>query len=287
MDKSWLDLQAWPFAENYLRLDVGRMHYIDEGEGEPIVFVHGTPVWSFVWRHFIHALRGTHRCIAADHLGFGLSDKPADWSYRPEDHARNLSLLLNTLDITGYTLVVHDMGGAIGLAQALERPEQVRNIVLFNTWMWSVLDDEKMMRGINLLDGPLGRWLIRRFNFEPRFLLPYFFHDRRKLTPHLHRQYAKVHGKPGERNGVYGAVRSFRESAAWSENLWKQRERIANIPTLAIWGLADRLLTPEMLERWKTVFDEMEIVAFEDCGHFVQEEKPEAALAAMRAFWER
>jgi pimeloyl-ACP methyl ester carboxylesterase len=287
MDKSWLDRNAWPFAENYLRLDVGRLHYVDEGEGEPIVFVHGTPVWSFVWRDFIRAFRSTHRCIAVDHLGFGLSDKPPGWSYRPEDHARNLSLLIHSLGLEGYTLVVHDLGGAIGLAQALERPEQVRRIVLLNTWMWPVLDDSAMMGKIRWLDGWMGRWLYRHWNFSPRFLLPMAFHDRRRLSPHLHRQYARVHRSADERNGLFGAVQGFRESAGWYEQLWKQRERIANIPALALWGLADPFLGPDKLDRWKDLFDEIEVVAFEDCGHFVQEEKTEAALAAMQAFWER
>ncbi len=99
--------------------------------------VHGTPTWSFMYRHLIRDLSPRYRCIAPDHLGFGLSDRPAGWSYRPEDQARNLARLIETLGLKDLTLVVHDFGGPIGLAYALDHPENVRRLVLFNTWMWS------------------------------------------------------------------------------------------------------------------------------------------------------
>ena len=80
----WLDRILYPFAHHTVTLPSGQMHYVDEGQGEPIVFVHGTPTWSFVWRQQIKTLSRTHRCIAPDHLGFGLSDKPVDFAYTPK-----------------------------------------------------------------------------------------------------------------------------------------------------------------------------------------------------------
>ena len=93
MTPEWLDRREYPFESRRVEVDGGRLHYVDEGQGPPVVMVHGTPTWSFLYRHLIKALRERYRCLAPDHLGFGLSDRPPGWSYRPEAHARNLSRL--------------------------------------------------------------------------------------------------------------------------------------------------------------------------------------------------
>src|SRR5688500_7798390 len=88
---AWVDRSAYPFRSRFLEVVPGtRMHYVDEGRGDVVLFVHGTPTWSFEWRHAIRQLSRTHRCIAMDHLGFGLSDRPRDFDYTPESHARVL-----------------------------------------------------------------------------------------------------------------------------------------------------------------------------------------------------
>lgn len=93
-----IDRTRYPFAPRFLEVEGGRMHYVDEGRGQPVVMVHGTPTWSFLYRHFIAELATTHRVIAVDHLGFGLSDKPEAADYRPEAHAENLRTLIERLD---------------------------------------------------------------------------------------------------------------------------------------------------------------------------------------------
>src|SRR5690349_10562936 len=133
----WLDRQAYPFTPRRLKLAAGTVSYLDEGRGDPLLFVHGTPTWSFEYRHLIRALAPRHRCIAPDHLGFGLSERPADLPYTPEAHARVLAEFVDKLGLGRFTLVVHDFGGPIGLPLALDHPERVRGLVLLNTWMWS------------------------------------------------------------------------------------------------------------------------------------------------------
>jgi haloalkane dehalogenase len=107
---SWIDRREYSFESHYLPLEMGRLHYLDEGHGAPIVMVHGNPAWSFLYRHFVEGLSLNHRCIAMDHIGFGLSDKPYDWSYQPVDHARNLRALIDRLELRDVTLVVQDWG---------------------------------------------------------------------------------------------------------------------------------------------------------------------------------
>jgi haloalkane dehalogenase len=107
-DRSWLDSQAYPFVSRSLELTAGRMHYVDEGSGQAVLMIHGNPTWSFLYRHLIGRLCATHRCVAPDHLGFGLSDKPSNWSYTPAAHAHNLGRLVAHLDLRDLTLVVQD-----------------------------------------------------------------------------------------------------------------------------------------------------------------------------------
>jgi len=169
----WVGLKDYPFESRFLAVDGGQMHYIDEGKGEPVVFVHGTPSWSYEWRGLISGLKADHRCIAMDHIGFGLSEKPAAWGYKPEDHARNLDALLTRLDLRDITLVVHDFGGPIGLSYALAHPERVKRVVVINSWLWSLSDNSQAQKADKLLRGPLGPLLYKDRNLSPRRLMPW------------------------------------------------------------------------------------------------------------------
>lgn len=131
---SGVDWKAeYPFGSHFLNTPAGRIHYVDEGHGRPVLFVHGNPTWSFYWRAPIVEMRTTHRAVAIDHLGCGLSDKPQSWSYQLADHVKNLEALIEALDLRDITLVVHDWGGAIGLGAAVAQPHRFRDFVITNT----------------------------------------------------------------------------------------------------------------------------------------------------------
>ena len=150
---AWLDRAAYPFTPHWADLPSGRMHYVDEGRGDTLLFVHGTPTWSFEFRHLIKALSRRYRCVAPDHLGFGLSDRPADAAYTPEAHALASQRSSRTSGSTGVTLVVHDYGGPIGLPLALAADTRVARLILLNTWMWPFDDDPEMVRKGRLAGG--------------------------------------------------------------------------------------------------------------------------------------
>ncbi|MCU7940718.1 MAG: alpha/beta fold hydrolase [gamma proteobacterium symbiont of Bathyaustriella thionipta] len=106
--EKWLDKNEYPFQSNYFELPMGRIHYIDEGESDhAIVMVHGNPAWSYTYRKLITCLSKKYRCIALDHIGFGMSDKPINWDYLPENHAINLEKLLKHLSLKSK---VYDIG---------------------------------------------------------------------------------------------------------------------------------------------------------------------------------
>ena len=126
----WLDRNAWPWEARFHEGSEGRLHYIDVGEGPTFLFSHGTPTWSFEWRHLIAGLEDRARCIAVDHLGFGLSDRPAQAGYRPEDHAARFAEFPDALDLRDVTVLIHDYGGPIALRWILDHPDRVARVVI-------------------------------------------------------------------------------------------------------------------------------------------------------------
>jgi pimeloyl-ACP methyl ester carboxylesterase len=284
---SWIDRQEYPFTSKFLEVDGGNLHYIDEGQGTPIVFSHGTPVWSFVFRHLIKELSTSYRCIALDHIGFGLSDKPENWTYTPEAHALNFEKLITHLDLQGIVLVAHDFGGPIGLSYAISHPENVRKIVLSNTWMWPLGEYQQFKSADKLINSWLGRLLYKQFNFSPNILIKTAFGDKSKLTKTIHQHYTKLHSSPKERNGTYGFAKALMGSGDWFKQLWNKRQNISEIPALLLWGMKDRLLPSTLLfERLQSVFQYKKVIALEDVGHFIEEEAPEVILREIKMFLE-
>ena len=280
-----VDRQAFPFESRFLELAPGRrVHYIDEGEGETLLFIHGTPSWSFEWRECIRALSGTHRCIAVDHLGFGLSDRPRDFDYSPESHARVLRDVVTRLGLSDITLVVHDFGGPIGLPLALDEPSLVRRLVLLNTWMWSFEEDPAMVKTARLAGGGLGRLLYRYANLSLRVLMPSAYADRRKLTPAVHQQYLAPFRDLDSRERVLWALaRALLGSSAYYDALWQRRARLREIPALVIWGMRDVAFKPPLLERWRGTLPHATVVEL-PVGHWPQEEAPDRVTSALRSF---
>jgi haloalkane dehalogenase len=281
----WVDRVAYPFEHRWARLRAGWMHYVDEGAGRPILFVHGTPTWSFEFRHLLRGLSGSFRCIAPDHFGFGLSERPAGLRFSAEEHSENLAEFADRLALNDFDLVVHDYGGPIGLPLALGRPGRVRRLVLLNTWMWPLDDDTDLRRKARLASGALGRFLYRRFNFSLRVIAPSAYGDRRKLTPEIHRQYLSVFPDPESREKVLWALaRGLLGEGEFYGSLWRRRERLSNLPTLIVWGMKDSAFRPHLLERWKTVLPQARVVPLPNAGHWPHEEEPEAVISATRDF---
>jgi haloalkane dehalogenase len=138
-DERFENLPGYGFEPRYLEQDEGlRMHYLDEGSGDPIVMLHGEPTWSYLYRKMIPPLAQTNRVIVPDLFGFGRSDKPTDRGFYTYDrHVDSIVKLLDHLDLTNATIVVQDWGGPIGLrVAAVERPERFARLVILNTGLF-------------------------------------------------------------------------------------------------------------------------------------------------------
>lgn len=260
------------------------MHYVDEGEGEPVVMVHGTPAWSFLYRDLIRALAPRYRCIAPDHLGYGLSDKPVDGAYRPADHAMRLRALVEHLRLPSVTLVVHDYGGPIGLSYAIDQPAAVRSLVLLNTWMWSLRGEPFAEVAGRVGGGPIGRLLIGRLNLEARVLFRAVWGDRSRLSAALHQQYVRPFPAPSDREAMWVLARELLDSSEWYDALWSRRDAIRDIPALLLWGLSDPIFGKRYLARWQELFTSARTIGFPRAGHFVQEEEHHAVAEEVQRF---
>ena len=281
---SWINASLYPYQTFTYQLPIGAMRYVDKGQGEPIVMVHGNPVWSFVYRKLIDGLSDTYRCIVPDHIGFGQSSKPHEWTYLPRDHSANLTSLLDWLKVDGITLVVQDWGGPIGLGYAVEHPERVKRLVILNTWLWPVNDDWYYQAFSGFVGGRLGRFLCRRFNFFARWVVWMAYGNKKKLTPEIHRHYLDALSTGDSRKGTWVFPKEIIGSTEWLRSLWSQRERIAAKPTMIAWGMKDIAFREKELQRWTSLFPQAQVTRFAGAGHYVQDEEGEAIAQLMREF---
>lgn len=278
---AWVDSSEYPFQSNYFQTEHGRLHYIDEGQGEVLLFVHGTPTWSFLYRNFVKHLSKNYRCIAIDHLGFGLSDKPKDFAGTPELHAQNLADLIAALELKNINLVVHDFGGPIGLSYAIHHPENVARIVLFNTWMWQTKGDAGAEKIDKILHSALGNFLYLRTNFSPKFLLKKAYFNKKKLTKPIHEQYLRPFPNKASRYGLLRIGQSLVGSSDWYQELWDQVDHIKSKPVLILWGVEDAFIQTSYLYQWQSKLENTTQVLL-DSGHFVQEECFEQSIINMK-----
>jgi haloalkane dehalogenase len=146
------------------------VHYIDEGTGPPILFCHGNPTWSFLYRDIITRLRDRFRCIAPDYLGFGLSDRPAGYAYTIEQHAQVVGELVDGLGLHGYLTMGQDWGGPISMAVATARADRVRGVVLGNTWFWPADSLTMKLFSKVMSSRPMQRAILNNNLFVERFM---------------------------------------------------------------------------------------------------------------------
>lgn len=283
-DTDWIDRNEYPFAAHFFQTPAGKLHYVDEGSGEVIVMLHGNPAWSFLYRKLIKRLSLHYRCIAPDHIGFGLSDKPADWRYLPEEHAQNFAALVEHLGLKNITLVMGDWGGPIGMHYAVYHPQNVKRLVVTNTWAWPVDKDFHYVSFSAFIGGPIGRFLIRRFNFFVSSFMRVAFGDKRKLSSHAHQHYKDALPTAAARKGCYVFPKQIIASTPWLENIWSKVEVLKDKPTLFVWGMKDVAFREKELRRWQQALPNSSALRLDSVGHFVPEEAPEELGKAITRF---
>lgn len=283
----------YPFSSHWFNLPAGRMHYVDAGPEAPgsdetLLFVHGNPTWSFHWRELIGALRARYRCVAVDHLGCGLSDKPPR-TFRLADRIGHLSQLVDKLQLEHVTLVAQDWGGAIGLGALLARRERFRRIVLFNTGAfppWFVPWRIAVCR-----TPVLGRLAVQGGNLFSRAAQRMTL-ARRRLAPAVAAGYLAPYDAWSHRRAVYDFVADIPRSPR--HPTWQTLAKIeaglpslGEMPILLVWGMKDWCFTPECLDKFVAVWPRAEVHRLADAGHWVIEDAAEESQRLVTEFLTR
>lgn len=262
----------YPFRPRRVPVEGGELSVVDEGAGPAIVFVHGNPSWSFLYRDLILALRGKFRCVAPDHLGCGLSDRQPE-PLRMVDHSRNLRTVLDVLGVREYLLVAHDWGGAIGAHQAGLSPDQVRGMVFANTAAFPL---KRMPWQIRLARVPLlGRILMEQGNLFATGAA------RQGVVQPLAPAVADGLLWPWIEPEARRAVSAFVHDIPWTKShptrptIEETERNLVNLrskPCLLPWGLRDFCFDEVFLEEWRIRFPDAEVLRFEDAGHYLFED---------------
>ena len=278
---AWVDDELFPFESRFVGIDGHTVHYVDEGSGPTLLFLHGNPTWSFLWRDVIRALRDDFRCIALDYPGFGLSTAKPGYRYLPEEHADVVTEFVDKLGLKGATLVGQDWGGMIGLAAVQRRPGVFDRLVLANTWAWPVNGVFHFEWFGRIIGGPPFRFLVRRFNVLVNWFMP-AGHRRRKLTAAEMTHYRRALDTPERRQASAVFPGRVLASRAFFAEVEAGLANLAHLPTLIIWGDADIAFRPQERERLETTFRDHKTVIVEGAGLYTESDAPEEFVAAIR-----
>jgi haloalkane dehalogenase len=277
----------YPFAPHYHTIKTHRLHYLDEGQGDPILMVHGNPTWSFLYRDLIREFRTSHRIVVPDHIGCGLSDKPAGFPYRLETHIDHLESLVLALDLQNITLMVHDWGGPIGFGFAVRYPERIRRLIITNTAAFS---STFMPWRLVLCRLPwLGRLLIRDTPCFCRAATTTTVVKR--LPEEVRNGYLLPYRSPADRAAVYRFVQdipdgpehpSYELLLGIEHGLWMFRE----LPVAIAWGMRDWVFTIRFLKQWRRIFPQARELILPNAGHLLFEDAGPDVIAFLHAFLE-
>ncbi|WEO93368.1 alpha/beta fold hydrolase [Streptomyces sp. FXJ1.172] len=274
-----------------------RQHYLDEGAGEPLLMLHGNPTWSYMWRHLVRDLRADHRCIVPDHIGMGLSDRPAEsvYTYTAASRLADLERLVRHLlterglPDRGWTLVGHDWGGIIGMAWARRRPDWVSRIVMLNSTAFTMPDGYRLPWFLRLIrsGGRLPAWFVHRTN---AFALAASRLGVTSPPPvRVRRAYTAPYRVEQQRLAVVRFVQDI--PLAPVDPAWPlidvgpvETPEMASLPMLVCWGGRDPVFDHRFLAEWVRRFPAADVHLFPHAGHFVQEDARDEVIACVREF---
>jgi haloalkane dehalogenase len=283
-DKSGFE-NEYPFESHYIDLQDHRLHYVDEGQGEVLLFVHGNPTWSFAWRRLVSDLKTEFNTIAVDHMGCGFSDKPQDYKYTLSQHVENLVQFIETRDLHNITLVAHDWGGAIGMGTAARLPDRFANFVLCNT---GVFRSKQIPKRIAVCRIPfLGTLALRGFNAFSRAALSMAVE--KPLSSAAKKGLLAPYNNWANRVAVNAFVKdiplnSAHQSYAALKDVEDGLAQFVDHPTLLIWGERDWCFTTDFLDEFERRLPNAETHRIPEAGHYVFEDAPEKMVERIREF---
>ncbi|MDR2735609.1 MAG: alpha/beta fold hydrolase [Puniceicoccales bacterium] len=276
----------YPFDNNFFEDENGhKLHYVDEGKGDVVLMLHGNPTWSYYYRNLIKSLANEFRCVALDHLGCGLSDKPQDYNYCLANHIKNARRLAESLDFGKFHLVMHDWGCAIGMALAERWPERIISITVMNG---AAFLSKKIPKRINFCRvSPIAKFLVLGLN---AFALgSSYMSVNYPMSNNIRRGYLYPYDSWENRIALLRFVQDIpmdRDHKSW-ETLAKIDDNLDILgqkKSLILWGQKDFCFTGTFLRTWTDVFENAHVIKLEDCGHYVLEDAKTLGTETIKNF---
>lgn len=306
----------YPFKSRYATVDGMRLHYLDEGRGPPIWLMHGNTTWSYLYRKMIPLLvQAGYRCFVPDLMGFGLSDKPeVESAYSLQRHVRQMTQLIENLDLRGLTVVGQDWGGPISLRYAVEHKDNVRALVLLNTFVERFPANGSERREQDIITRPLppgftflfkggtySSFLVRRLDFFRKFvwmkwrtgnpskLLGAGF--RRPVDPRAMENYLMPHATPAKRAGLATFPkmipnRADHPNAEYVDQIRRELETW-DVPVTVIWPDGDMAWRPDEGARIAQMVPDGEFYLVQNAGHFLQEDAGDEVATRLIRFLDK
>ncbi len=286
----------YPFRSRFLAVNGRRMHYLDEGRGEPVVLVHGNPTWSFFFRSLVRGLAEGYRCLAPDHIGCGLSERPGprDYGFRLRDRVEDFAAWIDAVvPDRPLTLVVHDWGGMIACAWAVRRPARVARLVVLNTAAFCKPAGKRLPRRLALLRRHPRAAAVLVLGLNLFALGAARAATAKGLSPAARSGLlAPYRGGWKRRIALLRFVQDIPLTPAdpsW-ETAWevdRSLGRLAEKPVLILWGERDFVFDGDYRDEWCRRFPRAEVHRFARAGHYLLEDEPEAVLARTADFLAR
>jgi pimeloyl-ACP methyl ester carboxylesterase len=259
-----------------------RVHYVDVGTGDTLLFLHGNPAWSFQWRDLIGGLSGSYRCVALDYPGFGLSSAPPGYGFTPREQSQVLEEFVDRLGLRDLTLVMQDWGGPIGLGLAERRPELVRRVILGSTWAWQTYTSTPRGKFSKVAGGPVGEFV--QMNFDGFAWLALKQGIVRKLPPDV----ADVYVRPFRPLNRRGIAAFYPGQITAASDYFAQLEAglpgLADKKALIFWALRDPGFPRTDLARFEKTFPSHKTIEFPNASHFFFEDEANEIIREIGAF---
>lgn len=282
-----VDAVEYPFEDHWLPYRDGYIHYIDEGRGPTILLLHGNPTWSYLYRNVIKELSSECRLLALDYPGFGMSKAPSQYGFTPQEQADAVGNFIGHLNLSQVVFVVQDWGGPIGLHYAVRHRENLRGIVVMNTWAWPATLLPVKLFSLAMGGWPLGYWLQTQRNFFAKVIVPAGIYHAEKVTDTLRKAYTAPFPTPASRIPTWVFPREIRKARSWLAKIEAKLPVLSDVPAHILWGTKDGGFPQEVLEKWQSYLTMNETEPLDDVSHYVQEDRPDRVVAAIRSVLER
>ncbi|SRR5579883_154187 len=284
---SWLPYDEYPFEDRYLELPDARLHYIDEGIGPVLLFVHAGPAWSFIFRGLIVRLREDFRCVALDFPGSGLS--PAPVGYRPQlaGSAEILDRFIRALDLREVGLVVHDLGGPVAIGAVARHPERIRAMAVTESFAWPLArENPRIARMLRIVGSRPFRLLNQLTN-----LLAWVGSTSYGAGRHLSRAGRRAFLGPYRDRSARRHAVAMLHDVAHADGYLRDVDRIVRShfttrPMLLIYGAESPGVKESFPERWRARVPDAQLLLVPGAHHFPMADDPDAVAGAIRRWWE-